>query len=100
MQYKTRLTIMDSTGTAKGTSLRTGLKVPESGIYRISHSQHNLPYEVTLLKDQKFPRCSRCKEPVFYKLVRSVPAASSHRSAFTVALYELPELLPDDELAG
>jgi len=100
MQYKTRLTIMDSTDRAKGTSLRTGVNVPESGIYRVSHSQHNLPYEVTLLKDQKFPRCSRCKEPIFYELLRSAPATSSHPSAFTVALYELPELLPDDELAG
>lgn len=100
MKYKTKLTIMDSTGTAKGTSLRTGVNVPESGIYRTSHSQHHLPYEVTLLRDQKFPRCSRCSEAVFYELVRSAPAAYSHPGAFTVTLYELPELLPDDELAG
>jgi len=100
MQYKTRLTIMDSTGTASGTSLRTDMNVPESGIYRASHAQHHLPHEVTLLKAQKFPRCSRCSEPVFYELVRSAPAAPSYPGAFTVTLYELPELLPDDELAG
>ena len=91
---------MDSIGTTKSTSLRTGVNVPESGIYRISHSQHKLPHEVMLLKDQQFPRCSRCHEPVFYELVRSAPPASSYPGAFTVTLYELPELLPDDELAG
>jgi hypothetical protein len=92
---------MASAGKAKDTSLRTGFAVPDSGIYRVCHSQHNLPLEVTLLKDQKFPRCSRCKEPVFYELLRSAPAVtSSHPSAFLVELYELPELLPDDEVAS
>lgn len=100
MHYKTKLTIMDSTGTAKSTSLRTGVNVPESGIYRTSHSQHSLPHEVTLAKDQQFPRCSRCHEPVFFEMVRSAPATPSHSGAFAVTLYELPELLPDDELAG
>src|SRR3954465_2365379 len=72
-----------------------------AGIYRVSHPQHNLPLEVTLLKDQKFPRCSRCNEPVFYELLRSAPAVtSSHPDTFQVELYELPELLPDDEIAS
>jgi len=101
MQYKTKLSMMASTGKAKDTSLRTGVAVPASGIYRVSHPQHNLPVEVTLLKDQKFPRCSRCNEPVFYELLRSAPAVtSSHPSTFQVELYELPELLPDDEIAS
>jgi len=99
MRYRTKLTIMDSTGTAKGRSLRTSVAVPDSGIYRVSHPQHNLPYEVTLLKDQKFPRCSRCDKPVFFELVRSAPSVSSHPSAFTVALYELPELADDESVA-
>jgi len=56
---------------------------------------------VTLLKDQKFPRCSRCSGPVFYELLRSAPAVtSSHPDTFQVELYELPELLPDDEIAS
>jgi hypothetical protein len=91
---------MDSIRTTKGMRLRTGVNVPESGVYRVSHSHHSLPHEVMLLKDQPFPRCSRCSEPVFYELVRSAPVASSYPRAFAVTLYELPELLPDDELAG
>ena len=97
--YRTKVTIMGSQGTGKGNELRTGGSVPASGIYRVSHPQHRLPTEVTLLKDQSFPRCSRCAEPVYYTLERSAPAdISPHR--FTVTLYELPELGEDESLAG
>ena len=95
MKYKTKLSIMDL-GTAKGQQqLKTGDRVPDSGIYRVSHARHNLPNEVSLLKDRTFPRCSRCGDPVFYELVRSAPGIAGH-SSFAVALYELPELAKDD----
>ena len=98
MRHKTKVTEIDSSSRK---SLRTGCTVPESGIYRVLHSQHRLPQEVTLLAKQDFPRCSRCSDPVFYELVRSAPAGmSSHGSAFNVMLYELPELLPDNEIAS
>ena len=97
-RYKTKLTIMESTRTATGTGLRTGSRITASGIYRVSHPQHNLPEEVTLLQNQTFPRCSRCNEPVFYVLLRSAPAGIvAHSSTFTVSLYELPELSTEDE---
>lgn len=85
---------------AKTQNLRTGCIVPDSGIYRVLHPQHSLPKEITLIRNQNFPRCSKCDEPVCFELVRSAPEAeSSHR--FHVALYELPELSPLDEtLAG
>ena len=95
MRFKSKLTVMNS---SPRTNLRTGGTVLESGIYRVSHSQHRLPKEVTLLKDQAFPRCSQCAEPVFYELVRSAPAVSAPRG-FTVTLYELPEIT-DESLAG
>lgn len=88
---------MDSK-TVSEPSLKTGCTVPESGIYRVSHSQHNLPREVTLLRNQSFPRCSRCDEPVFFELLRSAPALLNvSPSTFTVALYELPEFAEQDE---
>lgn len=95
MKYKSKLTVMDS---SQRNSLRTGSTVPDSGIYRVSHSPHRLPKEVTLWKDQAFPRCSRCSDPVFYELVRSAPAVSAPRG-FAVMLYELPEIT-DESLAG
>lgn len=93
MRHQAKLTTMDSNRAGNRTSLTTGSSVPESGIYAVSHPQHSVPREVTLLRDQTFPRCSCCKEPVFYRLLRSAPAAAgAHPSAFAVALYELPEL--------
>ena len=63
-----------------------------SGIYRVQHSQHKLPAEVGLLKGQEFPRCSKCQNPVVFKLVRAAPEPE-----FRVALYELPELSAEEE---
>jgi hypothetical protein len=65
------------------------------------HDAHRLPQEVTLLENQSFPRCSKCSEPVYFKLVRSAPAAGRN-PGFAVLLYELPELAEqeDQSLAG
>jgi hypothetical protein len=86
---------------AKTNDLRTGCSVPTSGIFRVMHDAHRLPQEVTLLENQSFPRCSKCSEPVYFKLVRSAPAAGRN-PGFAVLLYELPELAEqeDQSLAG
>ena len=85
---------------AKSQNLRTGCNIPESGIYQVLHPQHRLPREVTFIKDQPFPRCSKCDEPVCFALVRSAPAVASP-NRFQVTLYELPEMVADhDALAG
>src|SRR5947209_17079189 len=64
--------------------LRTGCSVPDSGIYRVIHSQHQLPKEVTLIGNQPFPRCSKCVEPVYFQLVRSARAMGTTAHAFNV----------------
>jgi len=69
----------------------TGQVIPASGIYRVTHSQHNVPEEVTLLKGEKFPRCAKCRKPIEFELIHAAPDPG-----FRVALYELPEL-PDGE---
>jgi hypothetical protein len=69
---------------------RTGAKVPESGIYRVMHSQHRLPHEVTLLRGAEFPRCSKCKEAVTFEVVSLAPRLDRIRERVTV--YELPDL--------
>ena len=83
-------------------NLRTGCSVPDSGIYRVKHSQHQLPKEVTLIGNQPFPRCSKCAEPVYFELVRSAPAMGTNANAFSVALYQLPEMVEqeDDLVSG
>ena len=85
----------------KQNELRTGCSIQESGIYRVLHPEHHLPAEVTLIKDQMFPRCSKCFEPIHFELVRRAPAVS-HPSGFSVRLYELPVLAEQEDkpLAG
>ena len=72
--------------------LRTDDPVPENGFYRVLHSQHRLPKEVTLISGQLFPRCSKCAEPVHFELIRATRLLGMNGSGFRVALYELPEL--------
>jgi hypothetical protein len=76
---------------------RTGQKVPESGIFRVTHAEHRLPHEVTLLKDSEFPRCSKCKEAVTFEVVRLAPNLDGIRERVT--LYQLPELDEDNDAA-
>lgn len=68
---------------------RTGLKIPVSGIYKVTHSRHRLPHEVTLLKGETFPRCGKCGHNVQFALIQ--PAEDLDRNKFRVVLYELPE---------
>ncbi len=70
--------------------LRTGAVVPESGIYRVHHGGHRLPHEVTLLKDQRFPRCAKCRNLVEFEIIALAPALPERPGR--IVLYELPEL--------
>jgi hypothetical protein len=88
---KVKLQIMTSgKGTRKGQAqFRCGDKILESGIYRVTHDGHRLAHEVTLLRDQLFPKCIRCEDAVYFELVRSAPDITL--GPFKVALYALPE---------
>jgi hypothetical protein len=67
---------------------RCGDKILESGIYRVFHGNHRLPHEVTLLRDQLFPKCVKCEDSVYFEMVRSAPDITL--APFKVALYALP----------
>jgi len=68
-------------------SFKTGQLVPQSGIYSVTHGEHRLPHEVTLLRADIFPPCSRCGVQVTFKLLRGVTVES-----FKVVLNSLPEV--------
>ncbi|MCI0352458.1 MAG: YjzC family protein [Acidobacteriales bacterium] len=68
---------------------RTGLKIPQSGIYKVTHSRHRLPHEVTLIAGELFPRCAACGDAVQFQLL--APAVDLDKSEFRVVVYELPE---------
>jgi hypothetical protein len=73
----------------------TGQTVPESGVYRVTHAGHRLPREVTLLAGQTFPRCSKCKAAVQFRVVRRAQFIDTS-TGFKVIIYELPVLDEDD----
>jgi hypothetical protein len=77
---------------------RTGLKIRESGIYKVIHSKHRLPHEVTLLKGESFPRCSKCGSAVEFKLLRAAPQLGE-AGGFRIVLYELPAAEEPEEKA-
>jgi len=77
--------------TAEAATFRTDEMVPQSGIYRVRHSSHRVPHEVTLLRDQYFPRCANCDTAVMFELVRA--AMNESETAILsprIYLYELP----------
>lgn len=79
-------------------TFRTGERITRSGIYRVIHRKHRLPHEVTLLRDQVFPRCAKCQDQVRFRLVRGVELPERENEFSThIYLYELPVL---DDAAG
>jgi hypothetical protein len=68
---------------------KTGHRIPQSGIYRVLHSEHRLPHDVTLLTGEDFPRCAQCGNDVQFELVRAAPDIKNRD--FHVVVYELPE---------
>lgn len=82
-------------------TFRTDEVVPQSGIYCVRHRKHRLPHEVTLVRDQTFPRCAKCKDSVRFELLRSVKEETEVTTEFTtrIYLYELPVLDDVEEIA-
>lgn len=75
--------------------------VRQSGIYRVRHKKHRLPHEVTLLRDQYFPRCAKCNTAVMFELVRAVMDESETELVSPrIYLYELPVIEDDTPIAG
>ena len=59
-----------------GRASQTREESPESGIYSITHQNHQLPNVVILLKGETFPPCTECLPPVSFESVRATPYIS------------------------
>ena len=57
----------------------SGQRIPVSGIYTVTHAEHRLASEVTLLKGGKFPRCLECDKLVCFSLLREVAELNGRR---------------------
>jgi len=69
---------------------------PETGIYRVVHVAHRLPHEVVILKDERFPRCGKCKDAVIFELVHAAPDLFKHLRPRVSEL----AILDEEEAAG
>ena len=81
-------------GSTKTVKHHTDETVPHSGIYRVRHSKHRVPHEVTLLRDERFPRCAKCDSDVVFELVKAADEDAAILG-LRICLYELP--VADDE---
>jgi hypothetical protein len=76
---------------------RTGDYIDSTGSYAISHTAHNLPRTVILLRGEVFPRCGLCTEPVEFELLVSDPRLAAHQP---LRIYELQEIDPQADPAS
>jgi hypothetical protein len=84
----------------KNPTFRTDQIVPQSGVYRVQHRKHRLPHEVTLLRDNTFPRCAQCKNAVMFELLQAVKDETGTTGLSTrIYLYELPVIDDEEDIA-
>jgi hypothetical protein len=81
------VTLIPKMSSGKKALFETGAIVPETGIYRVTHTPHRLPHEVVILKGEHFPRCAKCTTSVLFDLVHAAPDLFQHT---VYRLYELP----------
>jgi hypothetical protein len=73
---------------------RPGDVVPDSGIYRVTHTSHRLMHEATLLEGNRFPLCKRCRLSVRFELRRAVKNPTRISSGYHAILEDYPDPEP------
>jgi len=68
---------------------KTGERTPLTGIYKVTHKDHRLQHQVTIIGDEQFPRCAKCANDVFFELVRPAPTILE---SDVIRIYKLPEV--------
>ena len=64
----------------------------ETGVYRVSHTQHRLPHEAVILRGDRFPRCAKCTGAVSFALFYSAPfVVSTYKNALPVLDDDAPD---------
>jgi hypothetical protein len=73
---------------------RPGELVPSSGLYRVTHEEHRLMHEATLLAGDRFPLCKQCKRKVRFELRRAVKNPTQIISGYHAILEDYPDAEP------
>ena len=71
-----------------------GERVPESGVYRVTHEEHRLMHDATLLGGDRFPVCRQCAKQVRFELRRAVKNPTRIASGFHAILEDYPDTEP------
>jgi hypothetical protein len=66
--------------------------VPDTGIYRVFHSDHRLSHHALLLKDTWFPRCLQCGHNVQYEFIKRVPQVENDADFSSLRVFEISHL--------
>jgi hypothetical protein len=74
--------------------------VPSSGVYRVTHDEHRLMHEVTLLASERFPLCKQCKRQVRFELRRAIKNPAQIISSHHAILEDYPEVGPFPIILG
>ena len=56
---------------------RPGLRVPQTGLYRVFHYQHRLPHDVVMKQGEAFPACNKCAERVTFNVVATADSLTA-----------------------
>ncbi len=75
----------------------TGTVIPVTGIYRVVHSAHRLPHEALIIQGQRFPKCQKCGDVVFFELIHPAADLFSH---ITYSICEIPVIEEDEDTAA
>ena len=75
----------------------TGAVIPVTGIYRVVHSAHRLPHEALIIQGQRFPKCQRCEDAVFFELIHPAGDLFSH---ITYSISEIAVIEEDEGTAA
>lgn len=73
---------------------RPGELVPENGVYRVTHQQHRLMHEASLIKGDRFPLCKQCKQGVRFELRRAIKNPTQIPSGYHAILEDYPDTEP------
>ena len=77
---------------------RAGTAIPETGIYRVYHSDHRVSHEVVLLQGEYFPECAKCGDDVHFQLLHTAHqiAMDADFRRNPIRLYKIPHPVEDN----
>jgi len=74
---------------------RTDLRIPKSGVYKVTHAAHRLAPQVNLLEGETFPHCARCARSVNFELIEAADGREEIGIRILRELHEVDDLVAE-----